>query len=659
MVSASKLTIINVNPTGLGNMQKLTGLLLHLESWHPDVICLSDTRFNEDSEKKVMNLINFDCFFNSFNSQSRGVAILIKKSTPISVIGTDKDNDGNFIALKCLYESKEFIISCVYGPNRDEPIFFDTIFEKLSESNTPHQIICGDFNVTIDHTLDNMNYVEPRSTRSRKKLNELMETHHFLDSYRQLNGNNKMYTWSKINGRQKARLDLSLITQGLRPFITKCDKLTPFQSDHAPLLLELDFTKFKKGRGTWRFDDSLLNDIELVSLINKTIKITCSKYVNLLGYANYSEATDPELEAFLNLDIEAIQHLDFHVDANILLEMILNDARNEIISFSVNKSRNNQNREKILLKDIQRLDNLNNSNPLITDNHADELAQKRNEYELLIQEKSGKFLMNNKISHRVEGEKASKFFCNLQKNFAAQKYIPKLIIKKNGIDTTITDQNEIESEALTYYTSLYSNKDLNLPTHSPEEFLGGDNINVPKLSTTEIESMEGKMTIDELTKALKKTNDSSSPGPSGFTYKFYKVFWNSLKFFLCKSANYSLDHEKLPPILTQGVISLLPKGDKPREYLKNWRPICLLNCGYKLISSALSSRISNVLPSIIHSDQCGFVANRYIGESIRTTYDIIHHVKQKKITALLLLLDFEKAFDSVSFRCIIETMEIL
>ena len=83
MESVSKLTIINVNPTGLGNMQKLTGLLLHLESWHPDIICLSDTRFNEDSEKRVTNLINYNCFFNSLNSQSRGVAILIKKNKPL------------------------------------------------------------------------------------------------------------------------------------------------------------------------------------------------------------------------------------------------------------------------------------------------------------------------------------------------------------------------------------------------------------------------------------------------------------------------------------------------------------------------------------------------------------------------------------------------
>ena len=189
------------------------------------------------------------------------------------------------------------------------------------------------------------------------------------------------------------------------------------------------------------------------------------------------------------------------------------------------------------------------------------------------------------------------------------------------------------------------------------EFLKEDNVNIPKLTENEIKSMEGKMTIDELTKVLKNANNNSAPGPSGFTYRFYKVFWNSLKFFLCNSANHSLQQEKLPSILTQGVISLLPKGNKPREYLKNWRPICLLNCGYKLISCVLSNRISKILPSIIHSDQCGFVSGRYIGESLRTTYDVIHHVKSKKLTALLLLLDFEKAFDSVSFRSIIETLK--
>ena len=43
--------------------------------------------------------------------------------------------------------------------------------------------------------------------------------------------------------------------------------------------------------------------------------------------------------------------------------------------------------------------------------------------------------------------------------------------------------------------------------------------------------------------------------------------------------------------MSVGIILLLPKGEKDKEYLENWRPITLLNCVYKLISSVLATRI--------------------------------------------------------------------
>ena len=82
----------------------------------------------------------------------------------------------------------------------------------------------------------------------------------------------------------------------------------------------------------------------------------------------------------------------------------------------------------------------------------------------------------------------------------------------------------------------------------------------------------------------------------------------------------------------------------------------ILNCDYKLISSAIAARISPNLNEIIHDDQCGFCPKRYIGESLRTTHDTLEWANRKKITGILLILDFEKAFDSLSFRSIVCSM---
>ena len=52
----------------------------------------------------------------------------------------------------------------------------------------------------------------------------------------------------------------------------------------------------------------------------------------------------------------------------------------------------------------------------------------------------------------------------------------------------------------------------------------------------------------------------------------------------------------------EGVIVCLPKGEKPREFLKNWRPITLLNVIYKIGSSCIANRIKQVLPQLISED---------------------------------------------------------
>ena len=101
---------------------------------------------------------------------------------------------------------------------------------------------------------------------------------------------------------------------------------------------------------------------------------------------------------------------------------------------------------------------------------------------------------------------------------------------------------------------------------------------------------------------------------------------------------------------------LFQKGDKPKQFLDNWRPITLQNSIYKLISGVIAKRINGVLPDIIHSDQSGFVNGRYIGDCIRNTYDILQWAKTKKKTGLLLLIDFAKAFESISFKYIIKTL---
>ena len=73
----------------------------------------------------------------------------------------------------------------------------------------------------------------------------------------------------------------------------------------------------------------------------------------------------------------------------------------------------------------------------------------------------------------------------------------------------------------------------------------------------------------------------------------------------------------------------------------------------------IAKRIEKILPRLIHPDQTGFVKGRYIGQNIRLINDIMEHTKLHNIPGILLLLDFRKAFDTIEWSFIQNTLSFL
>ena len=90
----------------------------------------------------------------------------------------------------------------------------------------------------------------------------------------------------------------------------------------------------------------------------------------------------------------------------------------------------------------------------------------------------------------------------------------------------------------------------------------------------------------------------------------------------------------------------------------NWRPISLLNFDYKLLTKVLADRVKKVIPSIISSSQTAYVRDRSITDSVRLVQDIIHLLDLQISPGLLLLVDFQKAFDSINWKYVIDILEI-
>jgi hypothetical protein len=116
--------------------------------------------------------------------------------------------------------------------------------------------------------------------------------------------------------------------------------------------------------------------------------------------------------------------------------------------------------------------------------------------------------------------------------------------------------------------------------------------------------------------------------------------------------NYSQITGKLSNSNIESVITLLPKQGKDSSDIKNWRPITLSNCDSKIITKAISIRISQVLSPIIDRSQTAYVPSRSVMDNIRSNFILKNHCKSKKINAVLISLDAKKAFDSVSHEYI-------
>ena len=100
----------------------------------------------------------------------------------------------------------------------------------------------------------------------------------------------------------------------------------------------------------------------------------------------------------------------------------------------------------------------------------------------------------------------------------------------------------------------------------------------------------------------------------------------------------------------EGMIFLIPKGEGPSEHISKWRPITILNTIYKMVAKALSLRLLPLLNRIIHASQTGFLPERSIFDNIFTFWEAGALAITQKQKLVILLLDFEKAYDRVDWN---------
>jgi len=401
-----------------------------------------------------------------------------------------------------------------------------------------------------------------------------------------------------------------MISSCIASTVIRVDILPGVRSDHSMLWLTVRHVESsRRGRGYWKFNASLLKDKTYTDIISKCIEDTVIENNNL-------------------------------VDKGLLWDLIKCKIRGESITYAVKKKRSMQQRENEILKDIKEKERLLAEGQTSV---YDELESLKSEFDMMQSEKAQGAIMMSKAANIEYGEKNTKFFLQLEKRNHEVKHIKSL---KTHNDCTVTDPNRILEIEKDFYVKLYTEQ--NSLFDENNEFVA--NNAKKKISQTSFDLCEKPLDCDEFHKALLGMSNNKSPGNDGLTVEFYKFFWDNIKDLVTDSLNHAFQKGEMSIEQKRGVITLIPKKDKDLRYIKNWRPISLLNTDYKILTKALSSRLQVALPEIISSDQTGYIKGRYIGENIRVIQDIIDFTSLKNIKGYMLLLDFEKAFDSVNIK---------
>ena len=282
-----------------------------------------------------------------------------------------------------------------------------------------------------------------------------------------------------------------------------------------------------------------------------------------------------------------------------------------------------------------------------------ELEEKKRKLEQIIEHKTKGAILRSKCRWYNEGEKNTKYFLNLEKRHYKNGVISQLKIND---DEFVTSDKEILIRCESFYKNIYSSN-IDHDDHNETKNIFFSKATQKVLNPEDKEKCEGLLTKEECLQALKDMSPNKTPGSDGLPAEFYKVFWNNLADYLLNSLNYAYQKGQLSVSQKRGVIKLIPKKDAEPYYVKNWRPVTLLNYDYKIAAKAIANRLRNVIPNIINNDKTGFLKGRFIGENIRLIDGIINHTAAHNIPGLLLFLNFEKAFDTVEWSFIWKTLE--
>ena len=372
-------------------------------------------------------------------------------------------------------------------------------------------IICGDYNLVVDPNLDYHNYKHIANQKARQVILNSIEDRQLSDPYREHFSSQKRYAWRRTNPIQQSRFDFFLTTPDFINNFKDVEICHSFNSDHSPVKVNLVFDDSPYSPGLWKFNNSRLKDMEYINKVKQVIETTKQQYAAPVYNFNHHDDID-------NLELQLI------INDSLFLDTLLLNILGETITYGSYKQKQLKDREAKISKCLETIEQ-----HLCENNLAEYQALRLELMEIRHRQLKG-HLIRSRSQTIEENEKPTAYFLNLEKSNYINKSINKLQ-KDDG--SVIGNQNDIRAEIKYFYQELYSSNEM-----ESDFELDIQEETYHTLTNTDSANLESSLTLEEISLTLKNMKKDRSPGSSGFTVNFFKVFWKYISGFVLRAINY-------------------------------------------------------------------------------------------------------------------------
>jgi hypothetical protein len=217
----------------------------------------------------------------------------------------------------------------------------------------------------------------------------------------------------------------------------------------------------------------------------------------------------------------------------------------------------------------------------------------------------------------------------------------------------VQDTPSILKIAINFYKDLFKKEDrtsvsLRSDFWDPEDLVTG----------VENAELEAPFCEEEVRAAVFSCySEGGGTGPDGLSFLFYHKFWDVIKMDILHMFDDFFKGQLDLFRLNFAMLTLIPKVEEASE-MKNFRPISLLNCSFKIFSKVLTIRLEKVCQRLIAKEQSAFIRCRYILESVVIAHEVLHSIHKSKTLGVVLKLDYEKAYDRVNLDFLFESLKL-